>query len=175
MTRILLRLPWSTAMSPVLVPGLLHSCVQIYYRVQRLINNPSLLSLFHLSPLFTAQASSGGNIGRVFVPWLALGGAIHTDVSVLPMWIRYLEGPRQTEAIRSLFKWPLGPGNGSLIVERSLILTEALILDEKSRAIHQQFHELSVFNIWLCLDVAGARKIKNYILLCKTVIQIKRQ
>lgn len=59
--------------SAVPVPGFLSSCVQIYYRLQRLINNPSLLSLFHLSSLFRAQASSGGNIGRVFVPWLALG------------------------------------------------------------------------------------------------------
>ena len=133
-------------MSPVPAPGFLLSCVEIYYRVQRLINNPSLLSLFHLSPLFTAQASSGGNIGSV-CSLIGFGGAIHTDVSVVPMWIRCLEGPRQSEAIRSLFKWPLGPGNGFLVVERSLILTEVLTPDGKSQGFYQQFHELSSFNI----------------------------
>lgn len=56
-----------------LLAWFLCSCVQIYFWLQRLINNPSLLLLFHLSPLFRAQASSGGNIGRVCVPWLALG------------------------------------------------------------------------------------------------------
>ncbi len=59
--------------SAVPAPEFLLPCVQIYYRLQRLINNPSLVSLFHLDPLFRAQASSGGNIGRVFVPWLAFG------------------------------------------------------------------------------------------------------
>lgn len=93
------------------MPGFL-LCAQIYYRLERLINNPPPLSVFHLSPLLRAQASSGGNIGSLFLDWLA--GAIYTDVSVVAIWIKFLEGPILTEAIRSLSKWPLGPGNGSL-------------------------------------------------------------
>lgn len=39
-------------------------------------------------------------------------------------------------------------------VERSLILTKALTLDETARAFYQRFHELSGFNIFLSFDKA---------------------
>jgi len=97
-------------------PLILFLCVQIHYRLQRLINNPSLLSLssFQIRPesaLVRALVSSGGNIDSV-CSLIGFEGAIRTDVSVVPMWIRFLEGPRKTEAIRSFSKWPLGPWNG---------------------------------------------------------------
>lgn len=38
-------------------------------------------------------------------------------------------------------------------VERSLILTKALTLDETARVLYQQFHELYGFNIFLSRDV----------------------
>lgn len=61
---------------------------------------------------------------------IGFGGAIHTDVSTVPMWIRFLERPRQTETIRALSKWPLVPGNVLSHNDRPLILTKPFTLDE---------------------------------------------
>lgn len=77
--------------------------------------NQQSLSGFSLSSQSSVESS--GLIWREY--WqsvcslIGFAGVIHTDVSLVPMWIRLLEGPRQTEAIRSLCKRPQGPGNGS--------------------------------------------------------------
>lgn len=78
------------------------------------VNQQSLSAFFLSSQALCSELKP--HLGGILAECCSLigsGGAIHTDVSAVPMWIRFLEGPRQTEAIRSLSKWPLGPGNGS--------------------------------------------------------------
>lgn len=110
------------------------------------VNQQFLSALFPSSQL-SAQFSSGliwREYWQSVCSLIGSRGAIHTDVSVVLVWIRFLEGPRQTKAIRFLLKWPLGLGNGSVVVERSSILPETLTLDETVGAFCQHFHEVSV-------------------------------
>lgn len=122
-------------------------------------------SLFALSLSSQLSVQSSGLIWWEY--WqsvcslIGFGGVIHTDVSVVPMWIRFLEEPRQAKAIRSFFKWALGSGNDFQKVKWSLILTKTLTLDETAQAFYQWFHELSSFNIFLSRCSKGSSNLNS--------------
>lgn len=133
------------------------------YKFTLKVNQESPRSLFHLSLLFGGQASSGGY-------WQSVG-LIYTDVSVVFVWIKCLRGLRQTEAIKSFYKWFFGAGNEAPPkTERSLILNQSLYsLGNNRRVCVSGFKNLTgfiyFFNFNFVVDCAMVRT-RIHLYLC---------